>query len=217
MFNGEIILHVVQPREGDDKVRHSWPTNVDTVEKFVDRCATAVELARKPNPPIKPGKHCRWCSAKPVCPAHKDAAVEALGKEPKSMTAHELAEALETATQLKAWIADVFALAQTEMEGGAQVPGYKLVKKRPTRKWQDEAAAEQALRKAKVKVGEMMQPRKQIEKQLGPEVYETVEALVELRSSGFTVVPDSDKRDAVVDQFALLSEAMEKTGNQATD
>lgn len=216
-FNGEIVLHVIQPRVGDDLVRHSWPTDVAYVEKFIDQAAEACDAALKPGAPIKAGSHCRWCRAKPVCPAHEQAAVDALGKQPDAMTATELADALNKATLLKAWIADVFALAQRELEGGASVPGYKLVKKRPTRKWTDEAEAEKALRARKVKVGEMFAPRKllsptQLEKSL-PSVYETVSDLVELKSSGVTVAPDTDKREAVVDSFALLGEALPDAPN----
>ena len=206
-----VAIHIIQPRVGDESVLHTWVTDEATIEQFIDQAVVAVDKATKPDAPIKAGGHCRWCRAKPVCPAHTEAATDALSKSPDAMTATELSAALQQADMLKTWIADVYALAQRELEQGAAVPGYKLVQKQPRRVWVDPEAAEKALRAAKVKVGVMFKRTllspTQIQKAV-PKVYDTISDMVDLRSSGLTVVPDSDKREAVVDQFALLHEAL---------
>ena len=167
----------------------------------------------QPDPPIKAGPWCKWCRAKPVCPAHDQLASEALGgKKPESMTAVELGHALEKAYLLKAWIADVFKLAQNEMEQGAAVPGYKLVAKQPRRVWNDDAEAEKVMKKRRVKVADMYARKllspAQIQKKM-PDLYDKVLAdLVHLHSSGLTVVPDSDKREAVTSSMDLLANAL---------
>ena len=206
-----VAIHIVQPRVGDDSVLHTWVTDEATIEQFIDQAVAAHDQAIKPDAPIKAGGHCRWCKAKPICPAHTEAATDALSKSPEAMTSTQLSAALAQADLLKAWITDVYALAQRELEGGASVPGYKLVQKQPRRVWIDPEAAEKALRARKVKVGDMFKRTllspTQIQKAI-PKVYESISDMVDLRSSGLTVVPDSDKREAVVDQFALLSDAL---------
>ena len=207
-----VVLHIIQPRVGDDTVLHTWITDEAFIEAFVDQAVAAAELAGKPEAPVKPGKHCKWCRAKPVCPAHTEAAVEALNIDPAGpLTAVELAECMQRADLLKDWINSVYALAQNELEAGVALPGYKLVQKQPRRVWIDPEAVEKELRARKVKVGTMFKRTllspAQIQKAI-PKVYESISTMVDLRSSGVTVVPDSDKREAVVDQFALLAEAL---------
>ena len=217
-----VVLHVVQPRVGDDVVLHTWETDEDFIEKFLDQAVNAVDLASKPDAPVKPGDHCKWCKGKqpskkhggqPACPAHRQGVVEALNYADKDLVTIDLADAMRVALLLKEWTAKVFNFAQEQMEQGAQVPGFKLVKKRSAgRKYTDEAEAERILKKKKVKVADMYAPRKlltptQLEKQ-SKEAYAHIETLVHSPSSGVTVVPDTDKRPAVVDSFELLSEAL---------
>jgi hypothetical protein len=215
-----VHLHIVQPRVGANRVYESWQTDEAYIEKFLDLAVAAVAAAATPEPPIKPGTHCRWCDGKPICPAHEAAGIEALAVKPESMTATDLATNLNRAALLKTWISAVFDLAQRELEGGAQIPGWKLVPKQPRRQWIDAEAAEAMLKKRKVKI-DVMYERKlrsptQIEK-LKPDLYSRVlSANVEARSSGLTVVDDSDPREAVADHMALLTNALQESGN-ATD
>ena len=208
-----VVLHIVQPRRGyaDDPLQ-TWETSVEWIEALVDQAYEANQKALQPNPPLKTGAWCRWCAAKAICPEHQNLAAEALSVAPESMTAVDMGKYLAMADQLKSWIASVYELAQSEMERGAAVPGYKLVEKRATRKWADEGAVIETLRKSK-------RPRKsymketllspaQIEKNF-PKLYsKTLSAMVNSKSSGVTVVTDDDKRPAVTSSVALLANAL---------
>ena len=215
-----VVLHIVQPRVGSNEVLQTWETSEEWIEQLVDLAAAAMDQATKPNAPVKTGDWCRWCAAKTICPAQQTLASEALSKAPESMTAVELADAIKTADILKAWIADVYKLALREMEQGAGVPGYKLVRKQPRRIWRDEALAEKAMRAAKVKVGDMFSKKlitpTQFQK-LNKDVYSSLsDEHVIMHSSGLTVAPDSDKREAVNSSMDLLANALD-SGNSESE
>ena len=216
-----VMFCIIQPKaDTENEADHwaVWEPDVAWIESLIDQCVEAMAKAVKPNAPLKVGKHCRWCRAKPMCPEYATMGTDALGTEPKSMTSLELSTAMKMADLLKPWIADVFKLAQQELEGGADIPGYKLVAKRAARKWTDSEAVMTVLRKRKVKVADgykktLLSPA-QIQKKL-PDLYKKVlAALVESVSSGLTIVDESDKRPGVVDQFALLTAAQEQAGDQ---
>lgn len=210
-----IVFHIVQPRVGSEIVYQSWETDEAWIEEWLNRAVTSMSQALKGDAPVKAGPWCKWCRAKPVCPAHEQLATEALGKKPESMTAVELGNALEKAILLKTWIADVFKLAQHELEGGAAIPGYKLVQKQPRRMWGDDVEAEAILKKSRIKIADMykrtlLSPA-QIQKKF-PDLYDKkLSGHVILHSSGLTVVPDSDKRAAVTSSMELLSNALPET------
>lgn len=207
----KVYFHIVQSREDFD-IRSTWETDIDWIEDLVDLAAAS--LGKND---IVPGSHCRWCKAQPTCPAHKDTAISALKTEIRAVSAVELSKLLDMADQLKPWISKVYELAQNEAEAGVQIPGRKLVEKRAVRKWGDEAAAEKAMKGSRFKIDEMY-TRKLISptqaEKLSKKVYD--KKLVEFvtkQSSGLTLALTSDKREAVVDQFNLLDNAMAKAGH----
>jgi hypothetical protein len=212
-FKSVVVLHIVQPRVGSDKCHFKWETTVGWVDDLVDLAESAIKLAQGDNPPLKPGDWCRWCDAKPICPAQKALASEALSNKPEGMTAIELSAAIKTADQLKLWIAAIYEKAQLDMEKGVAVPGYKLVNKLPRRVWAiDEAKVIKALRKAKLRPKDLFEQKlitpTALENEF-PKVYSKVESsLVASHSSGLTVVPDTDRRQAVTSTMALLTNAL---------
>lgn len=217
----QVVLHIIQPipHSGENALQ-TWETDGAWIEALIDQAVAAIEQAHKPGAPTKPGPWCRWCSAKPICPAHTALASEALGKAPESMTAVDLSDAMHKADLLKDWITAIYDLALQEMEGGAAVPGYKLVEKRATRQWVDAQQAEEILKKSKIKVDDMykktlMSPT-QIEKKHVKLYTKKLTALVEKKSSGVTIAPDSDKRPAVTGSMQLLANALPENSEQET-
>jgi len=213
-----VVCCIVQPRAGSNRTYDTWETTIDWVEDLVDLAVKAVEQAQAPEPPIKAGPHCRWCSARPICPAHTALATDALTHTPGSATTVELSVLLEKAELLKRWVNDVYALAQCELENGATIPGWKLVPKQPRRQWVDELNAEARLRKKFRKIDivkETLISPTQAEK-LNKKFYDKwLTPLVESKSSGLTIAPDSDKREAVVNPFALLANALQDANIKA--
>ncbi len=207
-----VVLHIVQPRVGSSEVLHSWETTEDWIEALVEQAAAAVELAKQPDAPRTPGPWCQFCKDRVGCPAQQQLATLALQGEPKSMTSVELGAALTMAQQLKTWIAEVVKLAEKEAEGGAAIPGFKLVNKRPTRVWTDADEAEKILRNAKIKVGDMC--TRQLSTPAGAQkahkkLYaDKLSDIVVMHSSGLTLVPESDRRQAVVSGAELLANAL---------
>jgi hypothetical protein len=146
-------------------------------------------------------KGCRWCLAAPKCPAMRmkanDAArrvfSNALPYEPE-----ELAETLDLLPILEGWIKNVREFAYEEAEKGHEIPNYKLVEKRATRKWRDEETAAKTLDRLGVEAFErkLISPAA-AEKALPKDMRDTLDELTFKESSGHALVHDSDKRPAV--------------------
>lgn len=214
-----IVFHIVQPRRGSEKVYSSWETDEAWIDKWLDQTVQSMKQALLPDPPTKPGSWCKWCRAKPICPAYDTMASEALSKTPKTLDATELAHALKQARLLKAWITEVFQLAQRELEGGAALPGYKLVNKLPRRQWIDVKNAQKRLRAARLLVGQMYHKTlispAQLEK-VKPNLYRRMaNEYVTMKSSGLTVVEDTDSRPAVSGSVELLANALPQRPNES--
>ena len=208
----EIGLHIIQPRVGSDHVLDSWVTSEQWVENLVDLAAQAIDIAMRDDAPLKPGKWCKFCRAMATCPAQQALASDALSNPPTTMNTVELATAMKTADLLTHWIKEVYRLAQDELEGGASIPGYKLVNKQPRRVWTDPAKAEKLLRGARHKVADIFQKKlispTQAEK-LDKRLYNRkLSDIVAMHSSGVTIAPESDKRQAVVSSAQLLTNAL---------
>lgn len=203
---------IVQPRRGHGGPCYdTWATTSDWVEDFIDLAAEAYEKAQQPDAPIQAGSHCRWCSAQTGCEAKNKVVGEALTQAPASMDAVSMAAALKRADELESWLKAVRKRAHHELETGADIPGYKLVNKRSSRVYNDKAKAARALTRL-LKTAEAHKPREvispaQAEKKIGKKRYDKIMSkYVSYVSSGNTMVPDSDKREAVNTVLDTLSE-----------
>jgi hypothetical protein len=112
----------------------------------------------------------------------------------------QLADAMNLVEQMKEQIKAVEAEVFNNLEGGLPVPGWKLVEKRSTRKWADEAAVLHALRYSKKVTKEQYIVEKikspaQVEKAVGKDF--DIAPFVTNESSGHTIAPETDKRPAV--------------------
>lgn len=149
-------------------------------------------------------KGCRWCLASPKCPKLKSKAQE-LAKQAfnagEAYDAKALAETLDYLPILEGWIKNVREFAYSEAEKGHEVPNWKLVEKRATRKWRDEAGVAQHLFELNLDA-EQIYEKKLItpaaaEKLLSKEARAELEELCVKESSGHTLVHESDKRPAI--------------------
>jgi len=208
VFEGaeEVEIVIVQP-----PAVKRWVTTVKRVKEFERALKRAVKASAMPDAAIVVGDHCRWCSAKPLCPKMTGAVDRAVKVQLENLPAETIGAYLGNADLLEDWIKDLRALAMTMMDGGAKVPGYKLVAKRSVRKWLDESKATQALTALgidPVKL-ELVSPA-QAEKLLKPLKQALPDDLVASVSSGTTFAPESDPRPEVLQIGQQLTAALSK-------
>lgn len=157
----KIISTIVQPRADhpDGHIRHDEFDFEELVE-FKNMLMDAARAACEDDAPVGPvGDHCRWCKAKAICPAQAANAVAVVQSEfdalPDDVAAFPVAADMETSRLLEVldkaglvedWFGSIRAYVKGLLESGQEVPGWKLVDKRATRKWVDDAEAEAWLR-----------------------------------------------------------------------
>jgi hypothetical protein len=195
------LLVIIQPRlAGEPSIAEVTPKQLDAFELEL---AAAVALSQAPDAPLATGSHCRWCPAKPGCPLKLG---KARGPKPA-----DLAEALALATEMEDWARSVFKLGEQQLLDGGAIPGWKLVQKRATRKWVDEVVAQKRLRGLRYRLRDItvatLKSPAQMEKVVKAE---HLEGLIESRSSGLSMVPDSDRRPAVPQASAALKNLASK-------
>ena len=120
---------------------------------------------------------------------------------------------MELADKIEPWIREVRAVAQTQLEAGGEVPGWKLVPKRASRKWIDPEAAITYLREMKskvrlkdvstVKINGVVAVEKYLKRELGVDL---PDELTEKKSSGTTLAREDDKRTAALTGVAALED-----------
>jgi len=210
VFDGatEIECVIIQP-----PMIRRWVTTVERVKQFELTLLQAVKASAKKDAPIAVGEHCRWCSAKPVCPKMTGAVDRALDLQIKSLDADKIGGYLANCDLLEQWITDLRALAHQMLEADVPVPGWKLVNKRATRQWANEDVADDVLSKVIPKdelyVSKMISPA-QAEKVLKKSGTKLPDDLVVAVSSGSTLAREDDPRPAVVQIGKQLTAALSK-------
>jgi len=204
----EIECIIIQP-----PVMRRWVTTPERIAKFEQQLVAAVKTALKPNAPLATGDHCRWCSAKPICPQMNGAIERETQRVVSLLTPEELGACLKRAEDLETYINDLRALAFTVLENNGTVPGYKLVAKRATRQWRDDKKAVEWLKTQGVlspfKEPEVLSPAA-AEKALKKSKVALPDDLVVAVSSGSTLVPESDPRPAALQIGKQLVAALDK-------
>lgn len=211
-----IEMFIAQPRVNDGEPFTRWMTSYLQLEAFAIDLKHAVDVALEPDPPFKMGAWCRFCPAKIGCPLYQNKARDSL-----ALSRDEMVEAIEdwlpqadTLIELGQFIKDK---AHHLLEQGASIPGWKLVNKRATRSWVDEKKTLKHFAKMGLPAADRF-----VKKVISPAQAETAlkqaglpselpKALVDSRSSGTTLAPESDKRPAVAlapDALKLLADRL---------
>lgn len=211
VFEGadEIELVIVQP----PFVRR-WVTDKARVISFERELTRAVKLAQDADAPFATGEHCRWCTAKPICPQMTGAVDRAVRSQIAALPADQIAHYLKQADILEDWIRDLRALAFDMLDKGAPVPGYKLVAKRGTRQWTSEEKVIQWADKENIDRENLFDAKikspAQLEKILKPMKKELPAELFATISSGSTLAEESDPRPALLQIGRQLTTALSK-------
>ena len=208
-----VEMVIVQPRcpHPDGPVRR-WTIDAIDLMDFTTGLIDYARATEDPKAPLNPGDHCRFCPAAGTpCPALKDKAnaVAANVFAPgKPYDAKVLAETLLWLPVLESWIKSTREFAYAEAEGGAKLPGWKLVAKVARRKWRDAEAAVKTLLGLGLDKSDLYgEPplitpaaAETILKQMKLKPADRAAALEPLttqESSGHTLAEESDKRPAV--------------------
>lgn len=222
---------IIQPRcQVGTPVRTAIYSPADLIF-FSDDVDAAVALARSEDPPFVPGGiQCHWCPAAEAvaCPtmlttaiANVEAAWGGVDWGSNDMTTMTLtlpspetmrdnpaalAETMKVLPILQAWIDGVENAGEAYAMAGGKLPGFKLVDKRATRKWADEAAARGWFAAETMLDEDEYAPRKQlsvaqaeklVKQSMGKAGVQALAALVVKESSGLKLVPEDAKGDAV--------------------
>lgn len=227
-----IELAIIQPRcMRDTEVEGIRTTEVSKFELdiFQQRIRRAIDATKQPNAPLKSGDHCRFCPATAICPdllAKKDAALAGdFAVIPSDATqvydVRKLAAALDQRDALKAYLSKLDEFAYQEMNKGVEIPGWKLVEKRGRREYKDPELTRNTLKAAGIPdkdlltTPELKSPA-QLEESLDKRYKPLIAAHTEMKSSGLTIAPSTDKRPAVTkrpeDDFKALGMSLESLG-----
>lgn len=217
--NTIVDMGIVQPRAGGEPVRRIHISLPDLLAVGY-AIANTVKQTLRPDAPLNPGDHCRFCPALTGCEAIHQRAQELAQLEFGEMaTTHDkpalakwvaprlssekLSEILDATEYLRAWITAVQAEASRRLDLGETVPGYKLVEKRAMRKWMGDDAdvIDRLVHNGSLTYSEVMAEKArspaQIEKLLKKRGIDpaVLDELVVRESSGTTLVPDHDTRE----------------------
>lgn len=200
----DIELVIDQPRafHVDGPTR----SKVLPVGYFVDLAADLADEVRAtedPNAPLNDGEWCRFCPAAAICPkiaARAQETAKQVFAVGVPFDQKNLADTLEWLPVLEAWVKNVREFAYAEAEKGHDIPRHKLVEKRATRKWRNEADAEAGLSAFladdELHTKALITPAA-AEKLLPKEDRTVLDLLCVKESSGHTLVHESDKRQAI--------------------
>lgn len=197
-----VALTIVQPR-----LEHlsTWEISVEDLKKWAkEELEPKARMALAGEGEFRAGDHCRFCKARFTCRARAEEYLKLARMEfaePALLSDDEIAEVLLKADTLKKWAEEIYAYAQNEaVVNHRQWPGFKLVLGKSNRKYTDENEVAEAAKKAGytdiyktslIGITDM-------EKLMGKKKFsEILGSLVYKPEGKVTLVPESDKREAV--------------------
>jgi hypothetical protein len=208
----DVTVVIVQPRANhpDGPVRQ-WIATSHRLYILKEQLGETIGVI---NETFHAGDWCRWCPHKAQCPELYELTLKTAQQEfkPAGMTAEKAAEILETSEAVTKYLEAVKQWVHGQLDKGLPVPGYKLVNTYTNRQYCfDEPTIEKRCKakgfgKKQIYTTELLSPA-QLEKVVGKEL---ISSLTERKLRGTTVVPESDRREAVerltaADEFAGVS------------
>lgn len=198
----KVSMTIIQPRVD----------NFSTYELSVDELLTWAEEELKPKALLASqgegefcaGEHCRFCRARNQCRARTLKNLELLKYEfsdPALLSDDEIAEIIGVAEELSKWASDIYTYATAlAINEGKEWDGFKLVEGRTRRKFTDEEAVAETAKAAGYTdiYKQSLISITEMEKLMGKKKFgEILGSLVEKPKGKLTLVPETDKRQAV--------------------
>ena len=172
-----IVLTILQPQsiEPDAEMVSSVAVTHAELDEFIAVYRAACEEALSPSPRLERGAHCRFCPARPICPAHTGPLLDLAQFEvptpaaPPSKEAYLqlLADGLNLVDAVKDIGKALHDQAKRALENGDLVPGYALSAGRAVRHWRDEQTRDRRADRPRPRrddiIAETMRSPKQVE------------------------------------------------------
>lgn len=204
----EVKLSIVQPRlpEGVSE----WGCTLEELLEFGNHVKGRAALASKGEGDFHPGEDtCRFCRARAQCRAWSDYNVKhafQIGEMPPLISREEAGRRLQELKTIAKYQSDLQDWALKECLAGKEVPGWKAVEGTRRRDWTDMDAAFEKLEKTGIAPEEVLWERvpltlAQVEKLVGKKDFEeSVGEYVKKNPGKPTLVPESDKREAITNR-----------------
>lgn len=194
-----VHLTIVQPRA---KGISSWETTPAELAAWGEEVKVKAQEAWEGKGVHTPGDWCRFCRARQQCRARAEhnLQLEGFTAIPTAlMTPEQIAELLPRIELLMRWGKELQDYAFEEALAGRDIPGYKLVAGRSTRKFTDQDKAFAALIAAGIEEAVLYErkplPLTKVESLLDRAEYETLlQPYITKEPGKPTLVPESDKR-----------------------
>lgn len=218
------LLRIDQPRVSGRGTE--WETTLAELLAFAEELEAAVKRTMDPDAPLVPGpKQCQFCRASRnlKCEVQDAFVLELLGltfddlDNPEKlkliatdgMTPERRAKVIANASLISSWVSNVKGISLQEALNGETIPGFKAVATEGDRTWTSEQQAEEFW-KGKVPDKDLYVKRlkspAQMETIAGTRTWAKAQDLIHRPEGKPALVPESDKRPALVPLTALLDE-----------
>jgi hypothetical protein len=205
-----IVLTIVQPTsiEPDAETVSSVTVTHSELDEFIAAYRAACAEALSDTPRLARGAWCRFCPARPICPAHTGPLLDLAQFTMPTPTLPDRAAYLQILADGLALIDAVKDLrvalhdqAKSALQNGDVVPGYTLSAGRAERHWRDENAATAALLQLGLGrddiVAETMRSPKQLELRAKARGLKIPHELIVSQRSGVSLVRSENARAPV--------------------
>jgi len=208
----EVINVIIQPSHNREDIVDVEIIPAQALFDFEDRFLAAVKVgeASEPGENLCAGDHCKFCPCAVTCPEKTGQALAALKIDPAELEdMSDIVDALELMADLEDWIPAVKKFVHAQLDLGTDIPGWKLVAKRATRKWVDDEKVATYL-KRKLKTANAMNttvisPTQAEKKAKELDIELDLAKHITAKSSGTNLVRESAKGDPVLSQKALAA------------
>lgn len=192
----KVVFAIVQPRAKG--VVFTWKTDLAWLTKFTAKFIIAMDSTN-----INPGPHCKYCPAEPYCQEKRATVIGAnlLG----ARLQEELQAGADIVEEVEAWVRAMHEEMYLQMNRGVPVKGWKIVDKKPSTKWTNADGAAAFLKSKRIARRDIIKPAALMTPiQVGKILHKKGKDNIDLseftvtESSGTTLAPESDNRDAVI-------------------
>jgi hypothetical protein len=152
-----IEMVIVQPRTPGDAI-DSWEIPLNDIWVFHAELLAAADRTNAPDAKLNAGPWCKWCEAKPSCPAIREKIQEEAGLDFVNLpagtllspydvpiiddyTPEQISNILAHKSMIEDWLDALHKHAFSMAERGIEIPGFQLVEKWGHRKWENETKA----------------------------------------------------------------------------